>query len=216
MPKTRKTTFSKKPPKRVFKKIDHQQSQIFVIKYRGKRRLVRITSSGKPGAERLFSKMKIFNILFSENSIKPIAVTSLNVEGRKSYYIKLHDFHVLKIPVGKQFGIVSDILKNRSNDYKEFQQWFYLSRKKHIPMTEAVRRHLNFVEQVALPLRQEIADKTGIHLSKHPANICNVNDKPVFFEIDYIRAYNLSKFIACLETGRRKKQLLSLLKEPYF
>lgn len=105
----------------------------------------------------------IFHTLFPENSLTPLGVSFVTKNGKTGY------------------GMVSEVVKQRSHDYKLYQQWWYVGRKKGEPMSEAIMRHETFVEKVAIPLARKIHKDTGIQVNEFPVNVCNINGRPVFF-----------------------------------
>ncbi len=192
-----------KKPKRVRKAFGFstQQAKIRVIEFRGKRCLLRIPSGNlkptKQFARRMFVLHKIFHTLFPKNSINPVGIKSIKEKDKTSW------------------GMVSEILKNRSSEYKITHALYYESplRLKLSPdmIEKAYAKHLGFVYKKADPFSMKLAEKTGIYTNEHRVNICNVKGKPVFFEIDSIKTNRLLAFIESNVKNQKTKEMLKTL-----
>lgn len=149
------------------------QADIFIIRFSGQRRVIRCKHVGsltsqktqKDIARKNFLELKLFNLLFPENSITPVAVSSINIRGRK------------------RWGVVSEILRKKSSDYKKFQKRNYGKPKKNKYDLETFRHDEFLSGDSVVNMRRKIAE-AGIHVNTHGVNTANVDGKPIFFEID--------------------------------
>ena len=176
------------------------EAKTMVIEFKGKRAMFRLPMkefSSKRAARNKFILYKIFHELFPQNSIKPLGIKAVNEK---------------EFP---QWGLVSEILKNRSPEYKIYQQAFYRPRSKmKLPekaIDAAIKKHERFVNETAMPALIKIALETGIRLNNHPVNICNVKGNPVFFEIAQRVNHRLLEYINKKVKNPKKREMLTRL-----
>lgn len=194
-----------KPIPLVFKSPDKtksatEEAQLFGLRFKGRRCVIRIHNrfdSQKTDlykATRDFLEHSLFHELFPEHSINPLGVQKIEVNGQP------------------RFGMVSEIVSNRSKDYKAFHREFYTVSR--FVKTAPSIRHAEFVQKTARPLVSQIFAQSGIILGDHPANVTNVGGKPVFFEIAYVDKKKLRTFITQqISDPPRQKNLLALVKQ---
>jgi len=187
-------------------KADSHQADIHLIMYRGKRRVIRLQrvekDSSKEGARRRFIEQKIFHTLFPENSIVPVGIATVKVKGVKKW------------------GMVSEIVKGRSNDYKVYQKTFYRTRE-YFSLNDLTKeeretreRHRKFATDVGTPFIEKISGQAGIMLDPASVNICNVRGKPVFFEVVGILQIRAKDYIeTTVKNEKTKRMLLKLLSQ---
>src|SRR3989344_3879537 len=136
--------------RRVFR-FDTQTAEIRRIQYRGKRCIIRGLHF-KKAALSDFYRHSIFHALFPQYSLKPLGVSSIRSAGGIT-----------------KFGMVSEILKKRSPDYKKYQYWIYELRIEKKP--QEILRHERFVKEIAEPIAFHIEQTSGIVLNDHPVNV---------------------------------------------
>ena len=168
------------------------------MRFRGKRRFIRFDGGGEQGARSHFYANLIFNALYPKNSIRPVAVASMDVKG-KEYW-----------------GVISNIVKGRSIDYKRYQRGFYSSKKPIAGDSKHADAHKQFVAKVAVPVRYDILDKTGIELNDHFVNIAEAGGQPVFFEVHRINFSKLKEFVGTLPNEKRRSALFKLIAKLEF
>jgi hypothetical protein len=198
--------------------FETDEAQIRLIRFRGKKRVIRLLGEwyrtwpeGKPDGVRVFTPLpslkakalarkqfiqqKIFHELFPKNSIVPVGIAMVKEKGQ-TYW-----------------GTVSEILRNRSEDYKLYQRILYLH---HLP-TDLERamasRHSDFAWKIGRPRASEILEQTGIALNPALVNICNVKGKPVFFEITTVNPDKLKKYIQSNVKDKKTRQMLLRLRK---
>lgn len=144
-----------------------QEAQVRLIRFGGKIRIIKPDYVERKLAEKDFLEQKIVHSLFPQNCIKPVGVSY--VEGKNK-------------PV---WGVVSEIVKGRGSDYKDYLRWFYGAGQKvdARKLRSATKRHKEFAASHAKPFAQSVFTQTGIKLNYHPANVCNIGGRPVFFEM---------------------------------
>jgi len=177
-----------------------QEANVHLVRYNGKPAVLRLlkprysaqpSSSMKMDAANNFAMQSIFHIIFPRYSIHPLSVMSVSSK------------------FGKRWGMVSEVVKARSADYKAFQQGFYgLEQHRNSP---AYKRHEDFVKKIAVPISGEIYKKTGIVVNDYPVNVCNVKGKPIFFEIDGINPKKLKEYVDSQNFDPKTKETLSAL-----
>ena len=151
-------------------------------------------------AERNLLRLRIFHALFPENSLTPAGIAFVE-EGKK-----------------QAWGVVTNILRKRSADYKIYQQVFYT--KQGYAATgknrEAFERHEEFVPKIAKPILAKIRE-AGIAVDSAEVNVCNAGGKPVFFEVKAISQIKCLKIIQRTVTNERQRnKLIHLLQELEF
>jgi len=185
-----------------------REAGIYLTRYKGKLRVLRIPCGGrmranKLAAQKIYSALKIFHSLFPENSIRPVGISYIIPEGKQHR--------------GEQhWGVVSDILRKRSPEYKEYQAWFYAGEINRHNTDERIKmrkEHHEFVYVIGTREAYQIERSSGISLNTRHVNVCNVEGKPVFFEIVKIDSAKLRQSIKANVKGRKQAELLRLLKK---
>jgi len=192
LPARKRASIRKKPrvseSRRVFS-FGTDEAEIRMLSYKGKRRIVRIRrwNCTRDMAVSDYYKMLIFHTLFPENSIKPVGVVETN----------------------DRWGVVSEILRGRNRIYKKYHDWYYkIGRHQDGSRRPSyVRSHMDFVQEVGTPMLNKIKAEAGITPSSHPANIGNVNGKPVFFEFFITHPSKLLRYIRgqTVDSTQRKR-----------
>jgi hypothetical protein len=182
------------------------EAETYIVYYHGKRRFFRVqgidpTRSNRSRTQNQFIRMKLFHLLYPENSIRPVGVSYIEMAG------------------SKQWGVVSEILKNRSPGYKKYHARFYYDKiKKVLDLNHSdFSEHHAFVNRAVDSVFNRIYEESGFHVQTHPANVVDVHGKPVFIEVfspennQYIS--KVERLITTRLQGAQKKEALSLLKQ---
>jgi hypothetical protein len=202
--KAKKRVVKKAVPNRVRRVFGFRthQAEVRLIEFGGKKRVLRFdrVHSDKTSARKEFIQQKIFHTLFPENSIAPVGIAAIKEQNRKCW------------------GVVSEILRNRSRDYKAYQRLYYETLLTQATADElvAMAPHVKFSDNVGLPLARRIKEQTGISVDLASVNICNVKGKPVFFELwpFKLNVPLLKKYIqANVKDKKPRQMLLKLLNE---
>lgn len=183
------------------------RAQILLVRRRSKLRALRLSKEGgraRESAEHEFNLQKIFHLVFPENSIKPIEVARVMVEGKP------------------RWGTVSEVLRQRSQDYKLAQRWFYASSgrwpkindpEKEDACFEASLRHKEFVDSVGMKAASKI-EKAGFSVYTDSVNVCNAGGRPVFFGVmDTIRVRSLENYLKKTADEDTRAKVQALLKK---
>lgn len=150
--------------RRIFK--FNTEEAVVHLQTAGIKGVVRVIGSREKAFKNFFQQL-LFHYLFPKHSLDPLVIGQVYSDGVK-------------------FGMVTKVVRNRSSDYKKYQQWWYVGRHKGEKMSAPINRHEEFVAKIALPIANLIARDTGTQVNTYPVNVCNVNGKPLFFEIDGI------------------------------
>jgi len=185
--------------RRVFKFKTHE-AEIHLIRFKGKKRVIRVKGIGflgKRTARKKFLACKIFHTLFPENSIVPVGVASVKKNGLKHW------------------GSVSEILRGRSSEYKTYPQMFYEPKEEIRESTIHLRaRYQKYADKIGEPFAKDLLEKTGISLDDATPNFCIINEKPVFFEIRSINSKKLKEYLkAEVKDEQTRKTVLKLLRK---
>lgn len=173
------------------------QAQVRLVKYKGKTRVFRPSYEGEQiFAERNLLKARIFHALFQENSLTPVGIALVEENGKQVW------------------GVVTNIVRNRSADYKLYQQRFYTAVPFYAAIgkeSEAIERHERFCREIAAPILDKIRE-AGINVDWAQVNICNAGGKPVFFEAWRISPKKCMAFIdRTVPDIRKREKLIGLL-----
>tara|TARA_Y100000310_G_scaffold319650_1_gene375168 strand:+ start:458 stop:1129 length:672 start_codon:yes stop_codon:yes gene_type:complete len=190
--------------RRAFTSFKTEEAQIHAMRFKGRTRVIRPIGTRKE-ANLDLSRHSVFRLLFPGNAITPVGVSSL-VEGGT-----------------RKHGLVSEIVRGRSHDYKQYQQWVY--QQLHSKGTsqfikvvnegkgrrpDFVKRHEAFVKELADPISERALDM-GIELNTHPVNVCNAGGKPVFFEILSLNLRRLKSVAARMPKSAQRAELEKLI-----
>jgi hypothetical protein len=135
-------------------------------------------------AVRDYARMKLFNIMFPKNSINPVGLAEVDFGGAKA------------------FGVLSEIIKGRSQDYKKHHTGVYNS--KETP-TDA---HSRFVKgKEVTELIGEIK-KAGFSFEGHSWNIMNAQGRPVLLEIEHVDSKKLLAYIKKPTNSKRMRSFV--------
>ena len=164
-----------------------QEAQVRLIRFGGRIRIIKPRHGERKSAKRDFHEQMIAHSLFPQNYIKPVGVSYVMENGR---------------PV---WGVVSEIVKGRGRDYKDYLKWCYGPVEGHSKLERAAKRHEEFAKQCAKPFAIECLKQTGIKLNYHPANVCNIGGRPFFFEMIILGPAQLKKHIESMPPAEKAK-----------
>ncbi|MFH1587574.1 MAG: hypothetical protein ABID38_06990 [Candidatus Diapherotrites archaeon] len=148
--------------------------QLNLIRHGGKIRALRLPKRylgdiEEREARRNYARYMIFHLLFPQHALEPVSIASVKKRGKE------------------RWGMVTEIIKGRSRDYKIFQRCSYMEGYEPSDVEiDAIGRHEKFVVKNGRKIKEDIWKKTGISLNYSPVNVCNVKGKPVFFEVDKV------------------------------
>lgn len=160
--------------RRVFRKSASQEARVFLIRTgKGKRVFFRVDKNPELGIVK-FVFQKIFYALYPEYSIKPLNLVVATVDNKQL------------------LGMTSEIVRDRSPNYKLFHHTFYTDYRAvfGLPHIEFADKHNNIVKKI----RQE----SGIEVNNNPVNMIDQNGKPIFVEIENISPFAHRKLLNAL------------------
>ncbi|MDO8625087.1 MAG: hypothetical protein Q7R47_03315 [Candidatus Diapherotrites archaeon] len=184
-------------------KFGTNETDVHIVWFKGKHAIVRpryvpqtYMHISRKLAVQDYAMHRIFHLLFPHNALNPLGVTKIKTNS------------------GEHYGMATAVARNRSPDYKKFQNWHYTGR--HWGTigydNSAIERHKSFAAQIGVPLARQITSKTGIHLNIHPVNINMTNSAdPVFFEVASIDTHKLRQYIAKESLPRKTTQEIDRL-----
>jgi hypothetical protein len=194
----------KKTPKMIFraknksgrptKNTKTDEAHIFVINYKGKPAIFRHKNNSEKASKRNYLAHKIAKELFPKNMLNPLGVTTKEVE------INLTDNVKRKM---KLSGIVTDIVKKRSKDYKDYQKRFYNQNKRTIPD----HPHEKWFNENAREIAKEIRI-AGILIEDNAVNTINSGGTPVFVEVRNLASEGVINYITKQNFSAKKKERL--------
>lgn len=172
--------------RRVFRKSPSQEARVYLIRTGKHKKVFFRTGIDQMNTIRKYVFHKIFYALYPQYGIKPLSLAVATIDGKQ------------------ELGMTSEIVRNRSHDYKLFHNTWY-----NDPIFTSQLPHMAFsIKQQAIV--DQIKRESGIDVSNHPVNIINQNGKPVFVEIEEINFLSRNKLQNALH---EKKVDIQALKE---
>ena len=172
--------------RRVFRKSPSQEARVFLIRTGKHKKVFFRTGIDQMNTIRKYVFHKIFYALYPQYGIKPLSLAVATIDGKQ------------------ELGMTSEIVRNRSHDYKLFHNTFYSD-----PIFAGGLPHVSFTIRQQNIVNQ-IKHESGIQVSDHPVNVINQNGKPVFVEIEEINFLSRNKLQNALH---EKKVDIQALKE---
>jgi hypothetical protein len=185
----------RKPRSRKVFSFSTDEAELHLIDFKGKIRALR-TVPDKKTAKKDYLEHSMFHILHPDISLKPVGV-----------------HYVLDEKGKRRWGMVSEVVRPRSADYRIYHDDFYKnhhSAKRPKEVKESLQRHRRFANSAATLAVAETSLRTGITINPHPVNIGNSGGKPVFFEIEDIHPPFLETTIQNTKDPAKRKKLKRL------
>ena len=172
--------------RRVFRKSPSQEARVYLIRTGKNKRVFFRTGIDRTNTIWKYVFHKIFYALYPQYGIKPLSLAVATIDGKQ------------------ELGMTSEIVRNRSHDYKLFHHTFYTD-----PIFAGGLPHASFAIKQQ-DIVEQIKRESGIWVSNHPVNVINQNGKPIFVEIEEINFFSRKKLQHALH---EKKVDIQALKE---
>lgn len=201
----------KKNPKLIFRsknKLENslrsktEEAMLFVINYKGRAAIFRhqVRSWKNNSYERYYAHL-IAKELFPKYMLKPLGVEKREIEINRLKNTKE------KVSV---YGLVTQIVKNRSREYKDYQQKFYKQKKYNIPN----HPHENWYSENVAKLASEIRS-SGVLIEDNPINTINSRGKPIFVEVREIDTKKVMNYLKTKKITIAKRRKIEELIKKY-
>lgn len=134
----------------------------------------------KHHALRNYNLMQLLNLVFPNNSIKPVGVAQVDYGGKKA------------------FGVLSEIIKGRSKDYKSCHRNVYGEEDLSF-LDDSVDAHTLFTQSKEVMQKLKQINSAGFSFEGKPWNMMNSNGNPIIVELHNVNPEKLLNYVRSLQ-----------------